>query len=126
MFQSAFSDRQRRVRKAGRRRGHLHLEQLEQRQVMAAENVIFPTGYESLQADLRPMDVITSRNGVLEASVKMVTAGFASDPILYGGQEVYSSGPDEDRDYNSYAMAYQFDAYGVSYSAGFPGTMLQI
>ena len=93
---------------------------------MAAENVIFPTGYASLQADLRPMDVITSRNGMVEASVKMVTAGFTSDPILYGGQEVYSSGPDEDRDSNSYAMAYQFDAYGVSYSAGFPGTMLQI
>lgn len=93
---------------------------------MAAENVIFPTGYASLQADLRPMDVITSRNGMVEASVKMVTAGFTSDPILYGGQEVYSSGPDEDRDSNSYAMAYQFDAYGVSYSAGFLGTMLQI
>ncbi len=63
---------------------------------------------------------------MLEANVKMVTAGFASNPILYGGQQVYSSLPDDDRDYNSYAMAYQFDAYGTSYSAGFPGTMLQI
>ena len=124
LSRSVFPTRKHRGRQVGR--GQLHLEHLEQRQVMAAENVIFPTGYESLQADLRPMDVITSRNGVLEASVKMVTAGFTSDPILYGGQEVYSSGPDEDRDYNSYAMAYQFDAYGESYSAGFPGTMLQI
>lgn len=125
-FRSIFPVRTRAVRRTSRARRRFDLEQLEQRQVMAAENVIFPTGYESLQADLRPMDVITSRNGVLEASVKMVTAGFASDPILYGGQEVYSSGPDEDRDFNSYAMAYQFDAYGVSYAAGFPGTMLQI
>lgn len=91
-----------------------------------SSKVIFPTGYESLQANLRPMEVIKSRNGVLKANVRMVTAGFTSDPILYGGQKVYSSGPDEDRDYNSYAMAYQFEAYGKSYSAGFPGTLLQL
>jgi hypothetical protein len=41
----------------------------------------------------------------------MVTAGFDSNAILYGGQQVYSSLPDDDRSYNSYAMAYQFDAY---------------
>ncbi len=94
---------------------------------IAAENVIFPMdGFQFQQTDLRPLDVIRSQNGVLEANVKMVTAGFASDPILYGGQQVYSSLPDDDRDYNSYAMAYQFDAYGTSYPAGFPGTMLQI
>jgi FtsP/CotA-like multicopper oxidase with cupredoxin domain len=92
----------------------------------AAESVIFPTAYASQQTDLRPMDVIKSQNGVLEANVRMVTAGFTSNPILYGGQQVYSSLPDDDRDYNSYAMAYQFDAYGKSYPAGFPGTMLQI
>jgi len=92
----------------------------------AAESVIFPTAYASQQTDLRPMDVIKSQNGVLEANVRMVTAGFTSNPILYGEQQVYSSLPDDDRDYNSYAMAYQFDAYGTSYPAGFPGTMLQI
>ena len=92
----------------------------------AAENVIFPTEYASQQTELRPLDVIRSQNGVLEANVRMVTAGFNSNPILYGGQQVYSSLPDDDRDYNSYAMAYQFDAYGTSYPAGFPGTMLQI
>jgi len=92
----------------------------------AAESVIFPTAYASQQTELRPLDVIRSQNGVLEANVRMVTAGFNSNPILYGGQQVYSSLPDEDRDYNSYAMAYQFDAYGTSYPAGFPGTMLQI
>ena len=94
---------------------------------MAASSVIFPSGgYQLQQTELRPLDVIRSQNGVLEANVKMVTAGFASNPILYGGQQVYSSLPDDDRDYNSYAMAYQFDAYGTSYPAGFPGTMLQI
>jgi FtsP/CotA-like multicopper oxidase with cupredoxin domain len=93
---------------------------------MAAENVIFPTAYAAQQTDLRPLDVIKSQNGVLEADVRMVTAGFDSNAILYGGQQVYSSLPDDDRSYNSYAMAYQFDAYGTSYPAGFPGTMLQI
>ena len=126
-FRSAFPVRKHVVRGASRARRQFGLEQLEQRTVMAAESVIFPgPEYASQQADLRPMDVITSRNGVLEANVRMVTAGFTSNPILYGGQQVYSSLPDEDRDYNSYAMAYQFDAYGTSYPAGFPGTMLQI
>ena len=125
-FRASFPVRRHAVRGARRVQRQFDLEQLEQRTVMAAENVIFPTGYESLQAPLRPMDVIKSQNGVLEANVRMVTAGFDSNPILYGGQQVYSSLPDNDRDYNSYAMAYQFDAYGESYPAGFPGTMLQI
>ena len=130
-FRSAFPVRKHAVRKhavrvASRAQGQFDLERLEQRTVMAAENVIFPTDYASQQTDLRPLDVIKSQNGVLEANVRMVTAGFDANPILYGGQQVYSSLPDDDRDYNSYAMAYQFDAYGKSYPAGFPGTMLQI
>ena len=125
-FRSTRSSRTHAGRTRSRARSRFDLEQLEQRTVMAAQSVIFPTGYESQQTDLRPMDVIKSQNGVLEANVRMVTAGFDSNPILYGGQKVYSSLPDEDRDYNSYAMAYQFDAYGTSYPAGFPGTMLQI
>lgn len=125
-FGSTRTSRTHAGRTRSRAQRQFDLERLEQRTVMAAENVIFPTGYESLQTELRPMDVIKSQNGVLEANVKMVSAGFDSNPILYGGQEVYSSLPDEDHDYNSYAMAYQFDAYGTSYPAGFPGTMLQI
>jgi FtsP/CotA-like multicopper oxidase with cupredoxin domain len=125
-FRSAFPVRKHAVRGAKRARRQFDLERLEQRTVMAAESVIFPTAYASQQTDLRPLDVIRSQNGVLEANVRMVTAGFDSNPILYGGQQVYSSLPDDDRDYNSYAMAYQFDAYGKSYPAGFPGTMLQI
>jgi hypothetical protein len=125
-FRSTFSDRKQAVRRANRSLRQFGLEDLEQRMVMAAENVIFPTAFADQQAELRPMDVIKSRNGVLEANVTMVSAGFDSNPILYGGQQVYSSLPDDDRDYNSYAMAYQFDAYGTSYPAGFPGTMLQI
>ncbi len=125
-FRSSRTSRSHASRTRSRARSQFDLEQLEQRTVMAAQSVIFPVGYESLQADLRPMDVIKSQNGVLEANVKMVTAGFDSNPILYGGQDVYSSLPDDDHDYNSYAMAYQFDAYGTSYPAGFPGTMLQI
>jgi FtsP/CotA-like multicopper oxidase with cupredoxin domain len=130
-FRSAFPVRKHAVRKhavrvASRPQSQFDLERLEQRTVMAAENVIFPTDYASQQTDLRPLDVIKSQNGVLEANVRMVTAGFDANPILYGGREVYSSVSDEYRDYNSYAMAYQFDAYGKSYPAGFPGTMLQI
>ena len=125
-FRSAFPTRKHAGRGARRVQRQFDLEQLEQRTVMAAENVIFPTAYAAQQTDLRPLDVIKSQNGLLEANVRMVTAGFDSNPILYGGQQVYSSLPDDDRDYNSYAMAYQFDAYGTSYPAGFPGTMLQI
>jgi len=96
---------------------------------MAADTVIFPTEYTYTQEDLRPIDVIKSQNGVLEATVRMVTAGFDSDPIKYGGQDIYSGkvvDSDTGEETISYAMAYQFDAYGESYSAGFPGTMLQI
>jgi FtsP/CotA-like multicopper oxidase with cupredoxin domain len=125
-FRSAFPARKHASRGARRVQRQFNLEQLEQRTVMAAENVIFPTEYASQQTDLRPLDVIKSQNGLLEANVRMVTAGFDSNPILYGGQQVYSSLPDDDRSYSSYAMAYQFDAYGTSYPAGFPGTMLQI
>ncbi len=125
-FGSSRTSRTHAGRTRSRARSRFDLEQLEQRTVMAAESVIFPTAYASQQTELRPMDVIKSQNGVLEANVKMVSAGFNSNPILYGGQEVYSSLPDEDHDYNSYAMAYQFDAYGTSFPAGFPGTMLQI
>ena len=125
-FRSTFFDRKQAVRRADRSLRQFDLEDLEQRMVMTASSVIFPTAFADQQAELRPMDVIKSQNGVLEANVTMVSAGFDSNPILYGGQEVYSSTSDSDRDYNSYAMAYQFDAYGTSYPAGFPGTMLQI
>jgi FtsP/CotA-like multicopper oxidase with cupredoxin domain len=128
-FPSAFPARKHVVCGASRARRQFGLEQLEQRTVMAAENVVFPTEYAYTQADLRPMDVIKSQNGVLEANVRMVTAGFDSNPILYGDQEVYSSkvvDGETGEETISYAMAYQFDAYGTSYSAGFPGTMLQI
>ena len=87
-FRSAFPVRKHVVRGASRARRQFGLEQLEQRTVMAAESVIFPTAYASQQAELRPLDVITSQNGVLEANVRMVTAGFDANPILYGGQEV--------------------------------------
>ena len=128
-FRSSFPVRKHAVRGAIRARRQFDLEQLEQRTVMTASSVIFPTGYESQQADLLPMDVIKSQNGVLEADVKMVTAGFDSDPIKYGGRDVYSGKVTDSSTGDetiSYAMAYQFDAYGTSYSAGFPGTMLQI
>ena len=128
-FRSAFPVRKHAFRGAGRTRRQFDLEQLEHRTVTTASSVIFPTEYTYTQEDLRPMDVIKSRNGVLEANVKMVSAGFDSNPILYGGQEIYSGkvvDSETGEETISYAMAYQFDAYGTSYSAGFPGTMLQI
>jgi len=81
-FRSTFSDRKQAVRRANRSLRQFGLEDLEQRMVMAAENVIFPTAFADQQAELRPMDVIKSRNGVLEANVTMVSAGFDSNPIL--------------------------------------------
>ena len=89
----------------------------------AAPNLIFPDNYSYTQQDLREMDVIRSTNGVLEAHADMVSAGFGVDPIFYGGEEIYSN-PDTNGPY--YAMAYQWEAYGTNYSAGFPGTMLQL
>jgi hypothetical protein len=94
-FRSAFPVRKHAVRGASRASRQFDLEQLEQRTVMTASSVIFPTAYASQQTDLRPMDVIRSQNGVLEANVKMVTAGFDSNPILYGGQvELEAHGDD--------------------------------
>ena len=64
-FRSAFSARKHANRGARRDQRQFNLEQLEQRTVMAAENVIFPTEYASQQTELRPVDVIKSKNGVL-------------------------------------------------------------
>jgi hypothetical protein len=61
-FRSAFPVRKHANRGAKRVQRQFDLEQLEQRTVMAAENVIFPTAYASQQADLRPLDVIRSQN----------------------------------------------------------------
>ena len=46
-----------------------------------ASNVIFPTNYPYTQTNLRAMDIIKSKNGVLEATVKMYSAGTNSDPM---------------------------------------------
>ncbi|HBB74830.1 MAG TPA: hypothetical protein DC048_10325, partial [Planctomycetaceae bacterium] len=78
--------------------------------------------------------VIESQNGVLNATVNMVSAGLAgeqgSNAILYGGQQVYSPNPTA----NSggplndavLAMAYQVSAYGQDYPAQFPGPLFKV
>jgi suppressor of ftsI len=96
-----------------------------------ASNVIFPTNYPYTQTNLQAMDVIKSTNGVLEATVKMYSAGTNSDPIKYGLIDAYSgtgSSNVTSTGTNSgfYGFAYQWSANGTNYGKGFPGTMLQI
>jgi hypothetical protein len=96
-----------------------------------ASNVIFPTNYPYTQTNLQEMDVIKSTNGVLEATVKMYSAGTNSDPIKYGLVDAYSgtgSSNVTSTGTNSgfYGFAYQWSASGTNYRKGFPGTMLQI
>ena len=97
----------------------------------AASNVIFPTNYPYTQTNLRTMDVIKSKNGVLEASVIMHSAGTNSAPIKYGLVDAYSGIGSSNvtstgTNAGMYGFAYQWSAYGTNYPRGFPGTMLQI
>ena len=96
-----------------------------------ASNVIFPTNYPYTQTNLRVMDIIKSRNGVLEATVKMYSAGTNSAPMKYGMIDAYSGTgssnvTSDGTNAGMYGMAYQWSAYGTNYQKGFPGTMLQI
>ncbi|MFZ0615536.1 MAG: multicopper oxidase domain-containing protein [Chthoniobacterales bacterium] len=96
-----------------------------------ASNVIFPTNYPYTQTNLRAMDIIKSRNGVLEATVKMYSAGTNSDPMKYGMVDAYSGTgssnvTSDGTNAGMYGFAYQWSAYGSNYQKGFPGTMLQI
>jgi len=97
----------------------------------AASNVIFPTNYPYTQTNLQTMDVIKSKNGVLEASVIMHSAGTNSAPIKYGLVDAYSGIGSSNvtstgTNAGMYGFAYQWSAYGTNYPKGFPGTMLQI
>jgi FtsP/CotA-like multicopper oxidase with cupredoxin domain len=100
-----------------------------------ASNVIFPTNYPYTQTNLQAMDVITSRNGKLEATVYMYSAGTNSNPIKYGLIDAYTGTGSSNVSYTGgvtntnagmYGMAYQWSAYGTNYRKGFPGTMLQM
>ena len=111
----------------------LGIENLEQRAVLAAENLLAPSDFvsevdyefEQLQPFEQP-PVISSRDGVLEADVRLVSAGTDSNPILYGTEELYTGTATDDATGQLIAaMAYQFDAYGTSYPASFPGPTLQ-
>ena len=96
-----------------------------------ASNVIFPTNYPYTQTNLRAMDIIKSKNGVLEATVKMYSAGTNSDPIKYGIMDAYSGTgssnvTSDGTNAGMYGMAYQWSVNGTNYQKGYPGTMLQI
>ena len=96
-----------------------------------ASNVIFPTNYPYTQTNLQAMDIIKSTNGVLEATVKMYSAGTNSQPMKYGLIDAYSGTGSSNVTSNGtnagmYGFAYQWSAYGTNYRKGFPGTMLQI
>lgn len=107
------------------RRARLGLEGLEDRRLMAAANLFFPPANVFPPADLIQPPVIHSQGGVLDASLNMVTAGFDSAPILYGGQPILSSPGDPNSPNNPnnpvYAMGYEVTAYGQTYQAQFPG-----
>ena len=96
-----------------------------------ASNVIFPTNYPYTQTNLQAMDVISSSNGVLEATVKMYSAGTNSAPMKYGLIDAYSGTgssnvTSDGTNDGMYGFAYEWSAYGTNYRKGFPGTMLQI
>lgn len=110
-------------RNHARRRPWLALEELERREMLTASNLFFPSPIEFPSQDLQQPPVISSRNGVLEASANMVKAGVADSPVLYGGQPLLSGGTSNDP---AYAMVYQFNAYGQSFPAAFPGVTLQL
>lgn len=106
------------------------VEHLERRDLMTASNLFIPSPVFYPPQDLVQAPIITSRNGSLDATLNMVSAGFTSDPILYGGQPILSSPADPNSPNNPnkpvYAMAYQVDAYGTTYPAGYPGPTLQL
>ncbi|MFM7074867.1 MAG: multicopper oxidase domain-containing protein, partial [Planctomycetaceae bacterium] len=115
-------------------RAALACESLEQRSMLAASNLYFFPQDLYPTAPLVQPPVIQSQNGVLSATVNMVSAGLAgeqgSNAILYGGQQVYSPNPTT----NSggplndavLAMAYQVSAYGQDYPAQFPGPLFKV
>ena len=123
------SNRRRQVTREQRRRDSLSLENLEQRTLLAAENLLAPD-IATYPNQLQPFEqppIIASRDGVLEASVRLVSAGTDSNPILYGTEELYTGTATDDATGQLIAaMAYQFDAYGESYPAAFPGATLQL
>ena len=140
MSTSRASMRSRRSRRASTRRVNsdrraaLACESLEQRSMLAASNLhFFPQDLYPTSPLVQP-PVIQSQNGVLSATVNMVSAGLAggqgSNAILYGGQQVYSPNPTA----NSggplndavLAMAYQVSAYGQEYPAQFPGPLFKV
>jgi len=102
--------------------------------MLAASNLyFFPQDLYPTSPLVQP-PVIQSQNGVLSATVNMVSAGLAgeqgSNAILYGGQQVYSPNPTA----NSggplndavLAMAYQVSACGQDYPAQFPGPLFKV
>ncbi len=110
----------------------LGIENLEQRAVLAAENLLAPSDVSEVDYDFKQLQpfkqppVISSRDGILEADVRLVSAGTDRNPILYGTEELYTgTATDDATDQLIAAMAYQFDAYGTSYPASFPGPTLQ-
>lgn len=121
--------RVRRVCRSRGRRDSLSLENLERRELLAAENLLAPdiAIYPNQLQPLQQPPVIASQNGVLEADVRLVSAGTDSNPIRYGTEELFSGTATDDATGQLLAaMAYQFDAYGESYPAAFPGATLQL
>ena len=123
------SSRGRQFRFRAFRQDPLSVEGLERRELLAAENLLAPdiAVYSNQLQPLQQPPVIASQNGVLEASVRLVSAGTDSNPILYGTEELFTgTAADDATGQRIAAMAYQFDAYGESYPASFPGATLQL
>ncbi|MGE3818090.1 MAG: multicopper oxidase domain-containing protein [Isosphaeraceae bacterium] len=117
-------------RARGKVRGTIRVEGLETRDLLAAANLFMPPANLYPSEALRTPPVIQSQNGSLDATLNMVKAGLDSDPILYGGEPIFSSPPDPNSGNNPnkpvYAMVYQVDAYGQSHAAQAPGPILQL
>lgn len=105
-----------------------HVEALETRALRAAANLFTPSAslYPSLPLQTPP--VVQSRDGVLDATLTMITAGASTNPVLYGGQALYSTvtTPADPKTPPVYAMAYQVEANGQTLPAQYPAPILKI
>ncbi|TSA04292.1 MAG: hypothetical protein D4R76_03025 [Methylococcus sp.] len=92
-----------------------------------------PTSTLTSGEPLLDIPIVKSRGGSLRAKVRMVAAGVSSNPILYGGEPLYSTNSSfpnatEDGGSQTYtgAFAYEMKAYGKDYAASFPPPILQL
>ena len=106
-----------------------------------APNLVYQTQPTQTLTTGRPLielPVIRSKGGTLRAQVSMISAGYESDPIKFGDDDVFSSqspfpnasqstpsNPGGSQPFTA-AYAYQLKAYGKKYPPAYPPPILQL